>query len=259
MGLVQVKKIYANNTFIGSVDGSINCSKLSGGPAEAWLLRDNSRSSFFPLKIVTVDPQDESAIKGVLVSEDTDNAVLVDGTLADFVAKCASCCGEDTVVVAVYDGVYPVLQDALAKSYSIARSNSDGSGQAFNRFNYDYAGQIIDKTVGYSHNAGTGVTTYTFKAYADPKLTGSDVLTETARTLESNTIAALSGGETKFVLAISIDGGVHAPIEAASLAALAIAVAAAYPAAGTFSIQGGNKLRLVSTTVDTAVMVITKA
>jgi len=259
MGLVKVKKIYANNSFIGAVDGTVDCAQLNGAPQIAWLIRDNRRSAVFPLKISTTDPKLARAIKGVLLSEDTDNPILVDGTLTDFVAKCSACCGSDITVVPVYNGVYPVLQEPIAKSYSIARPNSDGSGQAYNRFNYDYAGQIIDKTLTNTFNSGTKVATYTFQAYSDPKLTGADVLTETARVFNSNVIAALGGAETKFVLASSIDGGVNPAIEAATLAALAIAAAAAYPSAGVFTVEGGNTLRLTSTSVDTAVFTISKA
>lgn len=175
MSLVTAKKIFEDNIFVGpkNVLTTINCDAITNSPKAAWLIVDPSAEVEF--NIVTVDPDNASAIKGVLIDQDG-RGVLVDGEIDDFIAKCNACCGADSAVTPVYDGTFPAPAAQVAKSYTVQRTDN-GTGIAMQDASYAYLRYALPNTFKFSsRNNTTGVSTYKFDAYELPPKQGTDTV-----------------------------------------------------------------------------------
>lgn len=258
MSLITAKKIFENNIFVGHFNAfsTVNCDEISGSPKEAWLVRDPTGENEYT--IVTVNPAKGSALKGVWIDQGG-RGILLDAALSDFIAKCNSCCGEDSAVSPVYNGVFPANDGPVLKTYTILRSNN-GSILADQDAAYAYLKDAVPNSFSRSsRNNGTGVTTYTMQAYADPFPKGADTITQTALTFLSNVPSALGGGMQYHFELIADGVRIATGKNAASVAALNTALAAdtAFTARGAFSVVGGA-IQLSSTNTDYASLVITQ-
>lgn len=267
MSQVIVKKIVQDEEFIGlcNTTSSINCDNISDAPRVGWLKFNGGP---IEQEIVFQDPLESSAIKGVWVGE-KGRGILVDGTVADFVAKCNNCCGTNKTVDPVYNGVYPDAIAPVQKEFTVQRAD-DGTQWDTEKIGLDYLKSVIPTTLYRSSRDNTsGVTTYKFKSYkkdVGPQVNYAgvtDTITETPLTFDSNVPAALSGGQ-KYQFVLKVNGlvvGVPTPLEnATSLAALntALNANATYNTYGTYTVSAGA-IRLSSTTVENATLTITVA
>lgn len=268
MSHIKVKKIYQDENFIGycNILSTINSDKVTD-VKEAWLIRKDGPIQF---NIDFKDPGDGYAVKGVWLNE-AGKGILVDGTLADVQAALNECCGEDTTVAGIYNGVYPDIYNPVLKTYTVTREDN-GSFLAQKDMLLAYQSWIgtnnsFSRT---SRNNGTGVSTYTFQSYTDPAPQAvakngtvvTDTVTQTPLAFDSNTVAAAPGGGNHYELTVTADGlpvGTPSPItNATSIASLVTALNAnaTYTAKGTYTAVGATAVRLSSTNIDRATLVI---
>jgi hypothetical protein len=196
--LVKAKVIFRGSEFVGCFDEFVplNCDLMSGSPKAAWLVRnpDTIRGNSIELK----QPTNGSALAGTWVTI-AGEGLLIDGSVADLVAACNACCGDEPEITPVYNGVFPDPLSPVVKDYTVARTDG-GRLKDFMQMNLDYQPWAIpDSMYISSRNEGTGVTTYKFQAYEDPRpltpeSTVTDTITQTPLVFSSNAPGALTTG-----------------------------------------------------------------
>jgi len=261
---VNAKVIFNNEMFVGCFNEfrPINCDKITGTPRTAWLVRTDGELEY---SIVFQQPIGQGALEGVWIGLDG-QGMLVDGTVADFVAKCNSCCGDEPEVTPSYNGVFPDVVGPVAKEYTVTRTDA-GTPTAINKFGLDYQKWIIPSSLYVSsRNTGTGVTTYKFKAYSDaiPQKFGAttDGVTQTALVFNSNVPGALTSGHHYHVEVFADGVRLGTGKDGAADGSLTTVVAL-LDADPVFSAKGDyalatDKISLTTTNVDSAIITITK-
>jgi hypothetical protein len=263
--IVSAKKIWDGDYFVGCVDEfvPVNCDSLKGEPKEAWLLRRPDGDLEFSVDFEEPTGTDAvGALKGVWLDLDG-RGVLLDGTLSDFVSKCNECCGDSPQVTPIYDGEFPDTVGPVAKTYTVT-INNNGTVIADQDALYAYQPWAIANTFSRtSRNNGTGVTTYTFQSYTDPRPQSStDTVTQTALVFNSNAAPALSGDQYSFDLKVNGLSVTGSPkLNATSVVSLVAALNADanFNKYGTYTATASNTVvTLSSTNVDYATLSITK-
>lgn len=196
--LVKAKVIFRGSTFVGCFNEFVplNCDLLSGTPKPAWLTR--SPDSIRGNSIEFVQPKNASALAGTWVTI-AGEGLLIDGSVADLVEACNSCCGDEPTITPVYNGTFPDALGLVVKEYTIARTDG-GRIKDYTQMLWDYQPyEIPDSLYVSSRNEGSGVTTYKLKAYEDPRpmtpaSTVTDTITQTPLVFSSNAPGALTTG-----------------------------------------------------------------
>jgi hypothetical protein len=266
MSVVQGKLLFQNGEFVGlaAMDINIPGERLTNNtPRKGWLTKVvpccGEGDTTYQLHLE--DPKDAGAISGVWVEFDG-QGVLIDGTLADAIAKINDCCGEDKTIVPVYNGVFPADPAQQLVEYTLDRID-DGTLRAEQKMRLDYFNEYKEGTFfKTAHDANTGHTTYKFSAYKDPVPQGTDTVTgEVARVFDSNIPGALADGTDQYKLTANFDG---VDVEYTGAAGQTLTqFAAALEADGVLTLwgawtQNGGALRLTTTTVTNANMIVSK-
>jgi hypothetical protein len=260
MGSIQAKKIFQNEHLIFNRPGTsiITNEQINNTPTVAWLVRNPyCCGGDEELQLTFEQPEsDINVIKGVYIQMGADG-FLIDGNIDDVASKLGGCCGQNAVVTQNYPNGLPAWQAPVAKTYTLSRTD-DGTISAAAQAELDYFdGQIPGSfIISAAHNTGTGISTYQFQAYKDPKPQGTDTFVETARVFNSNTAPTLTGSNV-FNLSGVVDGDNIDVKGSTTLASLVTALTADDVAGpmGTWS-TASSKIVLTTTTKDVAVLVV---
>jgi hypothetical protein len=264
MGVIfKASVLYQNEEFLGNCTTlqSFNCALMQGTPRLAWLVQSDGIEQY---KVTFTNPNDINALQGVWVSIDGLGTLLNVATVDLVINACNACCGSTPSLASAYDSI-PAYIPPVAATYTMTREEDNGA-VAFQDFNLDYMKYIIPGTLlrtGYT----SGRATYTFSSYKDPVPLGPDVLHsstadlltgETARVFNSNTVGALPGGMTNYVLTVNADGTIYPSVQATTLAGVVTAANTAMGTTpgGTFT-QASGVVTLTTTSVYGAILTIT--
>lgn len=261
MSNILAKKIYQNGHYVDMTGpmSSFTSEQINGTPTTAWLVL-NPYGSFGDAQWQLEFKQPKSMINvvvGVWIQWGSD-AALIDGNVDDVVAKINGCCGNSAQVTQNYASGLPAYQAPVQKTYTITRSD-DGTVSSLIAAEFDYMGDDKFPSVpnSFSRSAfSTGVSTYVFQAYRDPKPVGTDTIARTAIVFSSNDHPTLSGSNV--YNAIGTGDGVNYHIKStATFSALATALNADAVLSlwGTWAVVS-NHITLTSTNKDLVTIVL---
>lgn len=267
MGSILAKKIFQNEHLVFNRPGlsSINGNLVNNTPTIAWLVRNPyCCGGDEELQLEFEDPGTSiNTIKGVYIQMGADG-FLIDGNIDDVNAKLGGCCGDDATITQNYPTGLPAWVPPFAKSYTLVRFD-DGTIAAAVQAELDYSGNqteggnvLPNSFTIVSRNSGTGATTYSFKAYIDPKPQGTDTITQGSTVYSSNVYATALTGSNVFRANGSADSSdFDVKGTAQTLASLVTALNADSIAStlGTWT-AGTNQVILTSTHVDNAVITL---
>lgn len=274
MDFILARKLFAEGQFVGDCDTdfAIPCKKISNTPRLAYLVPTGGCCGYgvgYALTMQNPNPGDDAAnanagiLQGVFVEVDGIGSVYDAETVADITDACNACCDADPAptVTAKYDGTFPNVSDIADTVWTLVKLDNGGVLD-FQRTMLDYAGQYTEGTFKRTaYNTGTGESTYTFSSSRTVAQMGAAVsLTETARTFDSNAVAA-GGAGFHFKLVPIINGTTLAAKEddaynATSDLATALNADAVYSVHGTWSAFSATVIRLSSTSVNTATLTL---
>jgi hypothetical protein len=256
--IITVRRLWDNGELAtpGFCTISVNCNMLTGGtPRLAWITPAPgcNTSNGYLLNLVAPNPLPGGTLQGIYLAFVDGTDMVVDAISVDAViAACNACCGGSGIVPSRYAGTIPEAPDQLAATYVIERTDNGGD-YAYQRASLAYWPYYIPGTFAkVSHDDLNGSTQYSFQAYTDPVLIGSDnLISESDRVATSNEIPNVSGSQ---VLVLTFNGptGVIVPsISAATPAALVTALNAnaAYNELGTWAYD--SNLDVITLTTDT--------
>jgi hypothetical protein len=268
MGSILAKKIFQNNALIFSRPGfsAITSEQVNSAPVTAWLVRNPyCCGGDEELQLTFQQPASNlNVIKGVWIQAG-DQAYLIDGNVDDVVTKLNGCCGTNAQVVQNYAAGLPAWQAPVAKTYTVSRID-DGSVNAITEAQLAYTGEDRGNVLPNSfsrtaYNSGTGVSTYVFQAYSDPRPQGADTIAETARVFDSNSYATALTGGNFYRAAVSCDGDVVTVKGTAQTFASLVTALQADPIAGAMGTwsTSATKVTLTTTVRDAATIVLDQA
>lgn len=277
MELVTARKLWESGTFLGDCATAfvLNCKQINmNGPRLAWLVPVGGCCGLtgqYQLTMQNPNPGNDGAnnaagiIQGVWVEgvNGSGGGALYDAlTVAEITDACNACCdasGAVTVVAPKYNGTFPDVADVTPTLFTFTRADNGGVLD-MQRFMLDYLGQYVEGTVIRTAYSG-GNSTYTFTAKDDPSKIGTDTYVETARTFDSNSVAA-GGAGNHYTLQVVSDGTTQTLLDDDAYNTIALLVTAAQAdgtlgALGTWIAQSASVIRLSSTSVKTATLTIT--
>lgn len=281
MKFILARKLWENGQFVGdcATQFPIQCEKIAGNsPQYGWLVpvggccgggEGYQLTMQNPVPAATEDASlilanAAGILRGVFVEYDGSGALYDAETVADITDACNACCDVDPAptVTPRYNGTFPAVANITDTTWTVVRTDN-GTQLDFQRAMLDYLGQYTEGTFKRTSYAG-GNSTYTFSSNK-PTVTkvGSDTLTETARTFDSNSLAAPGAGN-HYIADITVDGTPLASVEDDAYNAISDLVtflngSATYNIYGTWSAASASVLRLSSTTVNVATIVLTSA
>ncbi|MFX1709081.1 hypothetical protein PV783_34255 [Chitinophaga sp. CC14] len=264
--LLTVNKLWYNGELVeGACETVLNCQQLSGfTPKNVWLVPQAGCCNGMGYGLSLSQPPDDiqGVLQGVMVQTQDGELMVIDALSAQAIVDgCNACCDTTVVIEPRYNGTFPDVPDGVPATYTFTRED-DGNYLANYRASMDYFGQYINNTFNRnSYDAATGTSTYSFQAYKDPTYIDGDTQTgETARVFVSNAAPAVGAGETLSLTVTVGNQDIEPALTGATVSALTTAATgdADYNTLGTFAVQGSNQIKLTSSTVDLAVLVIRK-
>lgn len=279
MKLVTAKKLWDSGSFVGNCTAAfpVNCDKIAGSsPRYAWLVPvggccgatgDYQLTMSNPNPAATDGASDilnanAGILKGIWVETEGGKGALYDVlNPQEIIDACNACCdaeGAAVEIAARYDNTFPAVADIEPTTFTITRADN-GTAYDLQRARLDYLGQHIEGTFNRTAYAG-GNSTYTFQARGDAHKIGADTVVETARTFDSNSVAA--GGAGNHYAVTAVLNGTTLPLfeddayNAVSDLVTALNADATWNAYGTWSAASASVLRLTSTVVTTATITL---
>ena len=258
MAFASALILYQNENFVGCTQTAlINSNLVDNNPKQAWIYLN--KYGYYMLTFN--DPLNPTALTGVWVSE-AGQGMLLDGALVGVQSALSSCCGSTPIVITpVYNGVFPPLTTPSLAVYTYTRID-DGTISDLQDFMLAYLDWAQPGTIQRTSYT-SGVSTYAFSSYKDPRPQGNDIfISESARLFLSNVPASLVSGN-KYTLTGYINGDlVGTPVSGTTNGALSTLVTALtadgnYGPLGTYSVVGGA-IQLSSTTQDAVNMTVTQ-
>lgn len=199
MSTISAKKIYQHEQLIydNNKSSTFTIQQINNTPVQAWLVKNPyccGGNEEWQLEFKQPDSL-INVLTGVWLEYGT-YGCLIDGNQPDVAAKMNGCCGDSAVVTPNYGAALPPYQAPVYKTYTVVRTD-DGSIAASIDAELAYAssgsGELI-KPNSFTKVSYSGTqSTYSFQAYRDPAPQGTDTITETARTFDSNVAPTLSG------------------------------------------------------------------
>jgi hypothetical protein len=212
MGSILAKVMYQNEQLVfnsSAPQSGITSEQINNKPQQCWLVRNPygfGGNEAWQLEFVQ-PTSFINVLTGVWIQQGQQGFVI-DGNVADVVAKLNGCCGTNAVVVQNYAAGLPAYQAPVPKTYTLVHAD-DGTVMAINDAELLYLIYIIPSTFTIvSHNSGATPpnSTYTFQSYDDPIPKGTDTITETARVFTSNEYATALSGSNVYLLTGICDG-----------------------------------------------------
>lgn len=216
----------------------------------------------YVLSLAAPSPYPEGTLQGVWVPDATGEGYVLNVlSLGDLIAACQECCGETSTLLPRYNSLPVPYTPPELIEYTFMRTDA-GDVPALGKAMMDYYGQYqVASFYMVSHDAGTGMTTYKFKAFTPPTFLSTDQ-GASGNTFFSNTLPELSTPDQEYQIQVTADSQSYPNVYAATIPDMLDYLNNTSPYAGmgqwTYDAVE-NVLQLESTTVFSASITVNAA